>query len=78
MYPTEPFNEGMAVIEYVVLNSELGDLETDRCNPLGTVKSRMAEYTSTSKSISQKLEYSPLEERVRLAYKLSSFHPVAL
>jgi hypothetical protein len=32
----------MAFMEYVVLNSALGDLEMDRCSPFGTVKSRIA------------------------------------
>lgn len=42
MYPTEPCSEGIAVIAYVVLKSALGDLETAKCSPCGTVKSRSA------------------------------------
>lgn len=42
MYPTEPFSDGIAAIEYEVLNKALGDFEIDKCNPRGTVKSRMA------------------------------------
>ncbi len=45
MYPTEPLRDGIAFIEYVVLNKALGDFETDRWSPLGTVKSRMAAFT---------------------------------
>ena len=42
MYPTEPCSDGRAVIEYEVLNSELGDFEIEKLIPLGTEKSRMA------------------------------------
>jgi hypothetical protein len=42
MYPTEPFNEGMAFMEYDVLNKALGDWDTERVSPRGTVKSRTA------------------------------------
>ena len=43
MYPMEPCNDGIALIEYVVLNKALGDFEIDRLRPRGTVKSKMAE-----------------------------------
>jgi len=39
----EPCNDGIALIEYVVLNKALGDFEIDRLRPRGTVKSKMAE-----------------------------------
>jgi hypothetical protein len=42
MYPTEPFREGIAFIEYDVLNKALGDLETEMFKPRGIEKSRMA------------------------------------
>ena len=42
IYPMEPLREGRAFIEYVVLKSELGDLEIEKLSPRGTVKSRMA------------------------------------
>ena len=42
MYPTEPFSEGIAFIEYDVLNSGIVDLDIEKCNPLGTVKSKIA------------------------------------
>jgi hypothetical protein len=42
IYPTDPVKEGIAFIEYVVLKRALGDFETERCRPFGTVKSRMA------------------------------------
>lgn len=44
IYPTEPWREGIAVMEYVVLNREFGDFDTLRCRPRGTVKSRMAKF----------------------------------
>src|SRR5438046_1915331 len=46
MYPTEPLSDGIAFIEYEVLNRALGDLDTDKCSPLGTVKSRIAAIES--------------------------------
>jgi len=42
IYPTEPCREGIAVIEYEVLNKALGDLETEKCSPRGIAKSRIA------------------------------------
>ena len=42
IYPTEPCREGIAIIEYEVLNRALGDLETEKCSPRGIVKSRIA------------------------------------
>jgi hypothetical protein len=42
MYPTEPLSEGIAFIEYEVLNKALGDFEIENWSPRGTVKSRMA------------------------------------
>jgi hypothetical protein len=42
MYPTDPFKDGSAFIEYDVLKSALGDLDTEKCSPRGTVKSKMA------------------------------------
>lgn len=42
IYPTDPCSEGIAVMAYVVLKSALGDLETAKCSPCGTVKSRSA------------------------------------
>jgi hypothetical protein len=42
IYPIEPFNDGNAFIEYVVLNKELGDLDMAKLSPRGTVKSKIA------------------------------------
>lgn len=42
IYPTEPWSDGIAVMEYVVLNKAFGDFETVRWRPRGTVKSRIA------------------------------------
>jgi hypothetical protein len=42
MYPTDPLRDGIAFIEYDVLNKELGDWDTERVSPRGTAKSRMA------------------------------------
>lgn len=80
IYPTEPFSDGRAFIEYDVLKRGLGDLDIEKCNPLGTVKSKIAEIdqikqSSQTKSNRIKL---PLDDLVRLAYRLSSFHPVFL
>lgn len=30
MYPTDPLSEGMAAMEYVVLNKALGDLDIEK------------------------------------------------
>ena len=42
IYPTEPCKEGIAIIEYEVLNKALGDFETEKCSPRGIAKSRIA------------------------------------
>lgn len=42
MYPTEPLSDGIAFMEYDVLKSGFGDLDTERCNPRGTLKSSIA------------------------------------
>jgi hypothetical protein len=42
MYPMEPLSDGTAFMEYEVRKRGLGDLDTDKCSPLGTVKSRIA------------------------------------
>ena len=42
IYPTEPFKDGRAVIEYEVLNKGFGDFEMANLRPVGTSKSRMA------------------------------------
>lgn len=42
MYPIEPCRDGNALIEYDVLNSELGDLEIANFSPEGTSKSNIA------------------------------------
>jgi len=69
-------------MEYVVWNNEFGDFDMERCSPRGTVKSRMAGEERTSESNNDEDKYEggrvPLEDLVKLAYKLSSFHPVAL
>lgn len=77
MYPTEPFKDGIAFIEYVVLNKALGDLDIERCSPFGTLKSRMA--VAEGEWLPPKA-YAPIpsDERVKLVNRLSSFHPVAL
>ena len=42
MYPTEPFSDGTAFMEYDVLKSGFGDLDIERCKPRGTLKSSIA------------------------------------
>ena len=42
MYPTEPFSDGIAFMEYDVLKSGFGDLDIERCKPRGTLKSSIA------------------------------------
>ena len=42
MYPTEPLSDGIAFMEYDVLKSGFGELDIERCNPRGMLKSSMA------------------------------------